>query len=97
MANPKVPTAQDRANLKKFVTKVKADRAYAAEVKKDPVAALRKAGMSDDMIAEVLYEDGYDELPEGSSALEGVSGVKARKPGCTFTCLCSGCCLTPWE
>lgn len=99
MASQNVPTAQDRANLKKFVTKVKGNQAFAAEAKRDPVAALRQAGMSDEVIAEILYEDGYDELPAHFSPLQTRAGAgpMTLKPGCTFTCLCSGCCLTPWE
>jgi hypothetical protein len=93
------PTPEQRATLKKFVEKVKRDHAYAKHVRRDPVAALRSAGMEDDMIIEILQEDGFDQLDLNDPRLKPArreAGRMARRPGCTFTCLCSGCCLTPW-
>jgi hypothetical protein len=74
-------------------------RSCVCRVRHDPIAALRNAGMDDDMIVEVLHEDGFDQSDLNDASLKpgGRAAVRmAMRRGCTIACLCSGCCLTPW-
>ncbi len=97
MASPHGPTAEQRTQLRTFVANVRTSQALADQIRADPVGAMRDAGLPDDMIAEILEQDGYDQIDLSDPTVK----PRRRKDGemsthrrCTITCLCSNCCIS---
>ncbi len=100
MASQQGPTAEHRTKLRNFVAQVRSNRALADQIREDPVGAMRDAGLPDDMIVEILQEDGYDQIdlkdPTIKPKKKQAAEMAMARP-CSITCLCSTCCLTPYE
>ena len=84
---------EQKALLDRLVQQAQTDPKFKAELKDDPVRALKKAGLSDEAIAEVLRDEGVDPASTKLKTKPGKGG-EAQK-SCWFTCMTtSGCSLT---
>jgi hypothetical protein len=88
-----------RVKAAELANRIRTDKPFAQQVLKDPVGALRAAGVDDQMINDFLREE--DLLDEDEDDVSGFlfDGVIAGAAGAgnhktSPSCVCTACCFT---
>jgi hypothetical protein len=99
---------EHRDRLERWVNRARQQPRMMQELRDDPVGVLRREGLSDEAIGDVLREESY-QLPDPNDPSitprqrEGAEMIRSlRRQGggipcwdeCCLTCVCTDCCIT---